>query len=44
MYQISMENRRKGMPFYSFAEGYRFLRQSKKHFRLLKKIDRKLSV
>jgi hypothetical protein len=42
MYEISRENRESGIPYYSFRQGFHFLRQSKKHFNQLKKLDKVL--
>ena len=39
LFQISMHNYKNGIGFWGFNEGWRFLRQSTKHFDLLKKID-----
>lgn len=39
LYQISRMNHLKGIPYWPFLKGWRFMKQSKKHFDLLKKID-----
>jgi hypothetical protein len=39
LYQISIYNHKKGIPFWDFKKGRQFLKQSSKHFALLKKID-----
>jgi len=39
LYQISRFNRRQGLKPWSFMKGWRFLKKSKEHFRLLKKLD-----
>jgi hypothetical protein len=44
MYEISAANRRKGIAYYSLLQGHRFLQHSKKHFRVLKKLDKELVV
>lgn len=42
MYDISAGNRRKGIEYWSLMKGYRFLRQSKRHFRVLKRLEKEL--
>jgi hypothetical protein len=37
--RISRYNHKKGVPYWSFMKGYRYLREAKKHFRLLEKFD-----
>lgn len=39
LYKISRYNYRHGTPYWSFMKGYRFLQQSKRHFKLLEKYD-----
>ncbi len=37
--KISRYNNKQGVPYWSFMKGYRFLKESKKHFQLLEKFD-----
>lgn len=39
LYRISKYNHRNGTPYWPFKRGYRFLKESRKHFRLLEKFD-----
>lgn len=39
LYEISKFNNRNGYPYWSFKKGYRFLKQSQKHFKLLQEYD-----
>ncbi len=39
LYRISRYNHRNGTPYWSFKKGWRFLRDSSKHFKLLEKYD-----
>ncbi len=39
LYQISLYNRKQGLKPWPFMKGWRFLRNSKKHFKVLKKLD-----
>ena len=39
LYEISKYNHNNGYPYWSFAKGYRFIKQSQKHFKLLQKYD-----
>lgn len=39
LFQISLYNHNKGIPYWNFSKGRRFLRQSTRHFELLNKID-----
>jgi len=39
LYHISRYNHKNGTPYWSFRKGYKFLKQSKAHFRLLEKYD-----
>lgn len=44
LYQISSFNHKNGFPHWSFLKGYKFLQQSNKHFKLLKKMDATFEV
>jgi hypothetical protein len=37
--KISRYNHKNGVPYWSFMRGYRFLRESKRHFKLIEKFD-----
>ena len=39
LYEISRHNHRNGTPYWPFREGWRFLRNAKKHFKTLEKFD-----
>ena len=39
LYTISRINYRNGVPYWNFKEGWDFLKNAKKHFRMLKKLD-----
>lgn len=39
LYRISRYNHRNGTPYWSFMRGWRFLKESRKHFRMLEKFD-----
>jgi hypothetical protein len=39
LYRISKYNHRNGVPYWSFGKGIKFLRDAKKHFRMLSKYD-----
>ena len=39
LFRISRYNHRNGVPYWSFKRGYKYLRDAKKHFRLLEKYD-----
>src|SRR5687767_3982297 len=39
LYKISRHNHQKGIPYWRFIDGYRFLKAAKKHFRMLKQLD-----
>ncbi len=39
LYLISKYNHANGIPFWSFKKGYRYLKEAKKHFRMLEKYD-----
>lgn len=42
LYAISKANREKGIEYWSFRKGYTFLQNSKRHFNVLKKLDKEL--
>jgi hypothetical protein len=44
LYKISRKNHSNGIPYWSFWKGLRFLKISKKHFRVLKELDRKIEL
>lgn len=44
MYEISRDNCKKGIPYWSFRRGYRFLKNSKQHFNRLKQLDKELDL
>jgi hypothetical protein len=44
MYEISRDNRRNGIKYWSFSKGRRFLRNSKKYFNQLKQLDKELDL
>jgi len=39
LYEISAWNNRNGFPYWSFRKGYEFLKESNRHFKLLKQFD-----
>ena len=39
LYQISKQNSKKGIAYWKYGEGLRFLRKAKKHFKILKQLD-----
>jgi len=39
LYEISKYNHQNGFPYWNFRKGYRFLKQSQQHFKLLEKYD-----
>ena len=39
LYRISRYNHKNGTPYWSFMRGWRFLKQSQKHFKMLEKFD-----
>lgn len=39
LYKISRYNHQKGISYWRFSEGYKFLKESKKHFKMLKQLD-----
>jgi hypothetical protein len=39
LYRISRYNHRNGTPYWSFMRGWRFLKESRKHFQMLEKYD-----
>lgn len=42
LYHISKANRAKGVEYWGLNKGYRFLQNSKRHFNVLKKLDKEL--
>lgn len=44
LFKISMYNRRQGIKFWSFKRGWRFLKEAKKHFKILEKADTDILV
>ena len=44
LYMISKSNNKKGIPYWSFGSGYRFLKNAKKHFKMLKQLDTEIPV
>jgi hypothetical protein len=44
LYGISRINYRKGVPYWPFRKGMRFMKESKKHLRLLEVLDSKILV
>lgn len=44
LYQISKFNKQKGIAYWPFAKGWRFLRKAKKHLKVLEKYDREILV
>jgi hypothetical protein len=40
LYEISAAYHRKGQPYWNFSRGYQFLKQAKKHFRVLERLDK----
>lgn len=44
LYNISTYNHRQGLPYWSLVKGWKFMRNTKKHFDTLKKINRKLEL
>jgi hypothetical protein len=39
LYKISTYNHKKGIPYWRFSDGYKFLKGAKKHFKMLKQLD-----
>ncbi len=39
LYKISRHNHKNGVPYWSFKRGWNFLKESKRHFKLLEKFD-----
>jgi threonine/homoserine/homoserine lactone efflux protein len=39
LYRISRYNHKKGIPYWTFRRGWRFLRAAKKHFKMLRALD-----
>lgn len=44
LYRISVANHRKGIPYWSFSKGRQFLKEARKHFKLLEKLDNQIKV
>ena len=44
LFEISSANCSRGVRYWDFLRGYRFLRNSKKHFNVLKRLDRELVI
>lgn len=44
MYEISRDNRKKGIEYWSFLKGYHFLQSSKQYFNRLKQLDKNLDL
>jgi hypothetical protein len=44
LYQISTANHRKGIQYWSFSRGRRFLKEARKHFALLEQLDNQVKV
>jgi hypothetical protein len=44
LYRISSYNNKNGYPYWSFRKGYTFLKEAKKHFKLLKQLDTEMPV
>lgn len=44
LYRISVYNHRKGLAYWSFSKGWKFLRASRRHFRLLEKLEGRVPV
>lgn len=42
LYNISKANKEKGIAYWGLRKGYRFLQNSKRHFQVLKKLDKEL--
>ena len=40
LYRISVLNHHNGIPYWKFNDGWKFLKQARKHFKLLKQLDR----
>ena len=40
LYKISRYNYKNGVPYWKFSDGWKFLRAAKKHFKILKELDR----
>jgi len=39
LYKISKYNRKQGLYYWKYKEGLRFLRNAKRHFKMLKQLD-----
>ena len=44
LYRISSYNNKNGYPYWSFRKGFSFLREAKRHFKLLKQLDNEMPV
>ena len=44
LYKISVINHRKGIPYWSYTRGKKFLNQAKKHFKILKALDNATTI
>lgn len=44
MYEISRDNRKRGIEYWNFLKGYRFLQNSKRYFDKVKQIDKTLDL
>jgi hypothetical protein len=44
MFRISKANNQKGFYYWNFLKGYRFFKNSKKYFNVLKKLDKELAL
>lgn len=44
MYEISRDNQKRGIQYWSFSKGRSFLRNSKKYFDQLKQLDKELDL
>lgn len=42
LYNISCDNHKKGISYWSFSKGYGFLKTAKKNFRILEQLDKKI--
>jgi hypothetical protein len=42
LYKIGKINNKKGIPYWSFMKGYRFMQNAKKSYRRMKEIDKKI--
>jgi hypothetical protein len=44
LYKISRHNYKNGIPYWKYKEGMRFLKEAKKHFKVLKQLDLKTEL